>query len=204
MSKLKRVLDEVLYENYEEKINEQEDKENNLKLFYNIDILITRSEEKKQAAEGNAPEEGREEEGGEEQEQSQGQVYNHKAQGELTVPQEKAENVQNLENLLNFAANMYEGGEPLINELVVETIKTAAGVGQGAIDQILDENDKMIVDLDYGFSKDDGVGIKINKQSGNEMVSFSMKHDGNIVGQSFNYDTFNQQLLDLRKRLLEG
>lgn len=198
MAKIKGLIDEVLYEKYEE--IQEENKEGNLKLFYNVDIFIRRVEEKKAAAEG----EETEREEGEEKPEDEGKIYKHTATGEFVVPKEKAENVLNLENLLNFASNMVEKGEPLINELVVEAIKTAAGVGQGAIGEIFEEQDKMVVDLDYGFSKDDSVGVKINKTSGSEVVSFSMKKDGNILPSSFDYTTFNNQLLSVRKRFIEG
>jgi hypothetical protein len=202
MAKFNDLINEIFYEEYPEEVNEAENKENSMMLYYDVDIFITRSQEKLQAAEGQGGEEEQEKE--QEQEQGQGQIYRHKAQGELNVPKEKVENIQNLENLLNYASNVYEGGDPVINELVVETIKTAAGVGQGAIGEIFDEDDKMIVDIDYGFSREDSVGVKINKAAGSEVVSFSMKHNGNILPSKFDYNTFNNQLLSLRKRFMEG
>jgi hypothetical protein len=198
MAKMKSLIDEVLYEKYEEV--SEENTEGSLKLFYDIDIFITRFDNKEKAAEGEeVPEE--EPEG---EEQAEGKIYKRKAKGEIPMSKDKAMNVLNLENLLNFASNMVEKGDPLINELVVETIKTAAGVGQGAIGEIFDEDDKMIVDLDYGFSKKDSIGVKITKTSGSEVVSFSMKKDDNILPSGFDYNTFNNQLLSIRKRLIEG
>jgi len=198
MAKMKSLIDEVLYEKYEEV--SEENTEGSLKLFYDIDIFITRFDNKEKAAEGEeVPEE--EPEG---EEQTEGKIYKRKAKGEIPMSKDKAMNVLNLENLLNFASNMVEKGDPLINELVVETIKTAAGVGQGAIGEIFDEDDKMIVDLDYGFSKKDSIGVKITKTSGSEVVSFSMKKDDNILPSGFDYNTFNNQLLSIRKRLIEG
>lgn len=195
---MKSLIDEVLYEKYEEV--SEENTEGSLKLFYDIDIFITRFDNKEKAAEGEeVPEE--EPEG---EEQAEGKIYKRKAKGEIPMSKDKAMNVLNLENLLNFASNMVEKGDPLINELVVETIKTAAGVGQGAIGEIFDEDDKMIVDLDYGFSKKDSIGVKITKTSGSEVVSFSMKKDDNILPSGFDYNTFNNQLLSIRKRLIEG
>lgn len=195
MAKIQGLIDEVLYEKYEE--IQEENKEGNLKLFYEVDIFIRRAEEKKDAADkGEAPPEA--------EEGQEGKIYKHTANGEIVVPKDRAENILNLENLLNFTSNMVEGGEPLINELVVEAIKTAAGVGQGAVGEIFEEQDKMVVDLDYGFSKDDSVGVKINKTSGSEVVSFVMKKDGNVLPSSFNYNTFNNQLLSIRKRFIEG
>jgi hypothetical protein len=190
MTKFKNLIDEVLYEKFlEEEIN----KENNIKLFYDIDILITEAEKKEKAAEGE-----------EVSTEVKSEVYRNKATGEIALDKNRAENTLNLENLLNVASNMIEGGKPVINKLVVEAIKTAANVGQGAIEDIFDENDKMIVDIDYGFSKKDSVGIKINKTFGSEVVSFSMKKNGNILPVPFDYTTFNNQLLDIRKRYLEG
>jgi len=198
MAKMKSLIDEVLYEKYEEV--SEENTEGSLKLFYDIDIFITRFDNKEKAAEGEeVPEE--EPEG---EEQAEGKIYKRKAKGEIPMSKDKAMNVLNLENLLNFASNMVEKGDPLINELVVQTIKTAAGVGQGAIGEIFDEDDKMIVDLDYGFSKKDSIGVKITKTSGSEVVSFSMKKDDNILPSGFDYNTFNNQLLSIRKRLIEG
>ena len=176
--RIQSVFEQVLFDR-----NIEENKENNLKVFYNVDIRITRSPEGEEEKEGTS--------------------YIQRSNGEATVQERNVQNIQNLHNLIDYAANLIEGGKPVINDLVSEIIKTAADQGKDALTDLVQQDDKIIIDLDYGFEDVDSVGIKLNKTSGSDLVSFSMKKDGNIIPGDFQMNIFEQQILAIRKRFVE-
>lgn len=172
-----------LEQNQYEKLQEG-NKESSIKALYSIDIRITRGEvedsDKKDVA-----------------------SYNRKVKGEVGIPESNVSNIQNLHNLIDHLSGLFENGKPILNDLVSEIIKAAAEGGVDSLKDLVQEEDKIVVDIDYGFEAQDSVGIKINKSSGSDLTSFSMKKDGNIIPGTFDKDIFEQQILSIRKRFME-
>jgi len=179
MQKIGNIFEEVLFD----KKIEEENKENSLKSFYMVDIRVTR--------------------GGDEEKKTEGTSYVQRTEGEVVVPEDKVQNIQNLHNLVDYMSGLVENGQPLVNSLVSEVIKTAADNGSDSLQDLVQEEDKIIIDVDYGFEKQDSIGIKLNKTSGSDLVTFSMKKDGNIIPGTFNMEIFEQQILSIRKRFME-
>ena len=121
--------------------------------------------------------------------------------GELTIPSNEADNIQTLEDIIDYLSDNNEGGKPIINELVEEIILSVAGVGAKALDTIVNEGDKVFVDIDYGKEKADSVGLRVNKQSGSTAMSISMKKDNNIIPGEFDIEQFNKQLVYYRNSI---
>jgi hypothetical protein len=210
--KITDIIDGILMEEPEvvkEKIKKS------LKLFYKTDILIQGFPERRTEEE---PEET--EKPGEEEDVTAGatlpatesvnstegllteEILKTSAQGEMVIPAEEVDNIQTLEDLVDFAGDNTEGGKPIINELVEEIVLSAAGVGAKALDTIVNEGDKIFIDFDYGKEKPDSVGFRVNKQSGSTALSISMKKDNNIIPGEFDIEQFNKQLVFYRNSLL--
>lgn len=182
MKKMGTIIEEVLFDKKVEIL--EANKEDFLKAYYKTDIRITR---------------GREEEGEEARDIAS---YSHTSKGEVKVPENKVENIQNLYNLIDYMAGLIVNGKPLINDVVSEIIKTAADAGLDSLTDLVQEEDRIIVDVDYGFEDRDSVGVKINKTSGSDLVAFSMKKNGNIIPGPFNMELFEQQILAIRERYM--
>lgn len=181
--KLQSIFDEVLFD----KVIEEDNRENNIKIYYDVDIRITRGSEETEEGET----------------KTEATSYIQKGKGEVTVPERDVQNIQNLHNLVDYTTNLIEGGKPIVNELVAEIVKTAADQGTEALTELVQQDDKIIIDLDYGFDAYDGIGIKLNKTAGSDLVSFSMKKDGNIIPGNFQMNIFEQQILAVRKRFID-
>lgn len=192
MKKVGNIFSEILFDKKIEEIAEyhtqnkleEENKENTLKTKYSIDIRITRG-------------------GGEDSDKKDVTSYIQNVKGEAAVPENTVANIQNLHNLIDYMSGLYENGKPLLSDLVSEIIKTAADNGADSLQDLVQEDDKIIVDIDYGFEEQDAAGVKINKSSGSDLVAFSMKKDGNIIPGKFTMDIFEQQVLALRRRFME-
>lgn len=176
----------------------------NLKIFYRTDILIQGFPDRR------AEEEPEKESKGDTtniakipttESTIMEEILKTSNQGELTIPSMEADNIQTLEDLVDYLGDKKEGGKPIINDLVEEIILSVAGVGAKSLDTIVNEGDKVFIDADYGNEKTDSVGIRVNKQSGSTAMSISMKKDNKIIPGEFDIEQFNKQLVFYRNSL---
>lgn len=214
MAKINSIISEILYE----------EKSKNLKLLYNIDIFIQNfPEEPEPEAEPEAPVVAPEPEVPEQPQgigvpepqgiaastkEEKGNVLNEETfksrqRDEIVVPHEKAENIQTLEDLLEFLTDQKQDGKQLINDVVVEIVLSLAGTGEKQVDDVISKGDKIIIDLDVGFGEEDSVGIKVNKLSGSDTATMTIKKDSKILPGPFTTANFNKYLLYYRNAIVD-
>jgi hypothetical protein len=231
MTTVKDVIQDVIFE----------EKKQSLKLMYNIDVFIQEFKDKEEepetpptpqagpeapaAAETPAEEPTGEEETAAESFDDEGNliteaVYKRKVEGELTVPKEEAENIQTLQDLIDYLSDKKHGqaktssvakvlgkgdknvkGETIISPTIQEVILILAGAGQGALDDIVDKGDKVIVEVKYGKDKYDNIGFKINKNAGTDVFSIMLVKDGELLPGQFNQALLNKQILYYRNSI---
>lgn len=140
--------------------------EKSLKVFYNADIAISSEEE--------------------------GDLF-LKDKGVINIPKDKALNILSLNDLL---ATLQQGNTKIINELVSEIILALSGQKtENVIQDLLKENDKCNITLDYGLAKDDSIGVQVSKNKSVESASLIMRKDGSVFGSGkFNKAVFDQTI----------
>jgi len=128
-------------------------------------------------------------------------IYKMRAKGELFIPREEAENIQTLEDLLDYLSDKRIEGKPIINALVTEIILTLAGTGTKTIEEIVKKGDRVRIDIKYGGEIGDSIGIKVNKNSGSDTITMSMSKDNKILSGAFDLAQFNKILIFYRNSL---
>ncbi len=128
-------------------------------------------------------------------------IYKSKVKGEQVVPADEVDNLQTLEDLLDYLGDIKFNGQPVISEVTEEIVLALAGVGTRALEDVVNEGDKIYIDIDYGKEKSDSVGIRVNKQGGSTSVSISMKKDNRIIPGEFSLEQFNKQLVFYRNSI---
>jgi hypothetical protein len=189
--KLGNLVDNVLLEKKNE-INK------NLNIFFNINVLIQGFPETE------TPKETPPEEDVTAQEEDVNlyeDIYKHKVSGELVVSYEEIDNIQTLEDLIDYLGDQRVAGKPIISEAVEEIILALIGVGARGLEDLIHEGDKIYVDVDYGKEKANSVGIRVNKQGGSTSISISMKKDNKILPGEFDLEQFNKQLVFYRNSI---
>lgn len=126
-----------------------------------------------------------------------------KLEGVLTVPEADVDNIQTLEDLLDYVSDKKsDNGKPIIDEFVIETIYTATGItNTSQLGDLLQKDDKILIDIDYGTNKKDSIGIKVLKRSGVNNISIMLKKNGNIIPAKFNLQDFNNQIIIFRNSI---
>ncbi len=201
--KIGDIINKVLFE--EPQIQDKNKK--NLKAFYKTDILIQGFPDRRAGEEEGEEEEKAATTGENEKDVTATEsvifedILKTSIQGELAIPMDEADNIQTLEDLVDYLSDKTDGGKPIINDLVEEIILSVAGVGSKPLEDIINEGDKMFIDIDYGKEKVDSVGFRINKQAGSTALSISMKKDNKIIPGEFDIEQFNKQLVYYRNSL---
>lgn len=131
-------------------------------------------------------------------------VIDTKRAGTLLVPETEVANIQTIDDLMDFLVDKKdESGRPILNEFAVELVLTLTG-GDGATQQVSDllkKEDKVLIEIDYGDSKEDSVGIKVLKRSGVDSASVMFKKDGDILPGKFSIESFNNQIITYRNSM---
>lgn len=211
MAKLSSLIKEVLYE----------EKEKNLKLYYTTDIFIQEfpeEEEPEEEPEQQAPvapepqqaaptaptapevaggEQAPPAEATEEKEKPLNEeIFKSKTQGELTIPNEEAKSILTLNDLLEHVGDKKDADEnQILNDLVVEVVKSLSGQETDkAVQDVLNKGDKCNIIMDYGFDKEDSIGLQVSKNPGVNLATMIMRKDGNPMTGDFNLQVFNQTI----------
>lgn len=233
MATVKSIIDDVIFE----------EKNETLKLFYNIDVFIQEFKDKKEeepvvepevtqaptapevppvvpapdAAPAVAPTEGFDENGNLLTES----IFKQKVEGELTVPKQDAENIQTIQDLIDYLSDKQHSTEKksvvqkvldkkgkaetkgkILSPVIQEVILLLSGLGgEENLGDIVDKGDKVIVQLQYGNNKSDNIGLKINKNSGTEVFSIMIVKDGEILPGKFDQTLINKQILFYRNSI---
>ena len=207
---LKKLLDEILYE------TKSPPTSGGLKVFYSVDIFIQNFPEPEPEETETPPtddtvppDQGRQEgdtvpESTEEDnlEVLNEEIFKFKSGGELEVPENKIERIQTLLDLLDYIKDKKVKGKPIINSMVIEIVSALAGIGTKAIDDLINKGDRLLITVDYGFSKQNSVGLRVNKVAGSSAISLSLKMDNKILAVPFNVNEFNRQVIYYRNAML--
>jgi len=221
MTTVKDVIQDVIFE----------EKKQNLKIFYTIDVFIQEFKDKEEEPEAAAPAAPAAPAGGGEEEtptesfDDEGNllteaIYKRKVEGEIVVPKEEAEHLQTLQDLVDYLSDKKHAenktssvarvlgkkakkvkGESIISPTIQEVILVLAGAGQSALDDIVDKGDKIIVEVKYGKDKYDNIGFKITKNAGTSVFSIMLVKDGEILPGQFNQALLNKQILYYRNSI---
>jgi hypothetical protein len=133
------------------------------------------------------------------------EIYKLKAKGEILVGEDEVENIQTLQDLLDFIQDISKQGKnKILDDAAIEIILALADPSLGTpLEKVISKGDKVIVDIDYGTEKEDSIGFKVNKRAGSDAVTMSMKVDTKIIPGEFDVKIFNQQLILFRNRAIK-
>jgi hypothetical protein len=126
-----------------------------------------------------------------------------KLSGVLSLTKEDADNIQSIEDLIDFMADKKDKGEKILDELTVEVI-TSLIMSPDAMkmNDIIKKDDQIIITIFYGYKKENSIGFKILKRRGVSSVSTIMLKDNEVLDAQFDFKKFNSQIVDFRNEWL--
>lgn len=129
--------------------------------------------------------------------------YVYKNEGILTVPKEEYENIQSLDDLLDYIGDSSDdSGNRILDEAAIELVLAMTGITQTPLEDLVKKEDKVLIDVSYGNKKEDSIGFKVLKRDGVNNLSIVMKKDNEILDAKFDLKNFNSQLLAFRNSFI--
>jgi hypothetical protein len=129
--------------------------------------------------------------------------FQRKTSGEISVPFDEVNDIHTLDDLLDFMADKTDRTGKILDQVSIELIFAMAGINQTPLDQIVKQNDKVIIEVDYGKKKDETIGFKVLKRAGVSNVSIVMIKDGEVLDAPFDLKAYNNQLILLRNGVMK-
>jgi hypothetical protein len=177
-------------QNAQQNIQQQEDFRSKIRSILNEDEPISQQETQPIANVSAAP-------------PPQKEDFVKKASGIISVPGSEVSNIQTIEDLLDFMADKSDKSGKILDQVVIELIFAMAGISQSPLEEIVKQNDKVIIDVEYGHKKDSNIGFKVLKRSGVSNVSIVMIKDGEVINAPFDLKVFNSQLVEFRNGVMK-
>lgn len=129
--------------------------------------------------------------------------YVYKNEGVLVVPKAEFENIQSLDDLLDYLGdNVDDSGNRILDEAAIELVLAMTGITQTPLEDLVKKEDKVLIDVSYGNKKEDSIGFKVLKRDGVNNLSIVMKKDNEILDAKFDLKNFNSQLLAFRNSVV--
>ena len=215
MATLKTIVDEIILEK----------KQDTLTISYDLDLEISNKEPAEEPAE-EPVEEPAETEAPEENVIEKGMLlteaekYKQKISGEKSLTKDEASNIQTINDLVAWLAKENHVGEgkqtsvqkvlgkqaetqskgkiisPIAQEIIL--ILTGSQGNASTIGDLVDKDDKIILEITIGKGKYDNIGFRINKNPGTDIVSTTIVKDGEVLSGTFDAGSVNKQILYYR------
>ena len=125
-----------------------------------------------------------------------------KIEGQVELKQEKVDEIQTFQDIIEYLTKEQVEGVSVFDEFTSEVINTIFSPQAAQISQMVDKKSSIFVDIQYGFAKDDNVGVRIKKVANSDTVSNVMIIDGEIINAPFNLMKVNERIIDYRNNLL--
>ena len=125
-----------------------------------------------------------------------------KIEGQVELKQEKVDEIQTFQDIIEYLTKEQVEGVSVFDEFTSEVINTIFSPQAAQISQIVDKKSSIFVDIQYGFAKDDNVGVRIKKVANSDTVSNVMIIDGEIINAPFNLMKVNERIIDYRNNLI--
>lgn len=136
--------------------------------------------------------------------EEEGNDISKKIEGIISLSKEEVENIQIIDDLLDVLGDKKHKGEDLLDDLTVEVITgLIADPNSLKTSNIVKKDDQIVINLAYGFKKDDSVGIKILKRRGVNSISIMMLKDNEVLNAPFDAAKFNSQIVEYRNEVVK-
>lgn len=127
-----------------------------------------------------------------------------KIEGVIALSKEEIDNIMTIDDILDVLGDKKHKGEDLLDDLTIETVLSLIGNPEAMKSpDLIKKNDQIIINLNFGYKKEDSVGIKILKRKGVNSVSIMLIKDNAIIDAPFDVKKFNNQITEYRNDYTE-
>ena len=125
-----------------------------------------------------------------------------KLEGEVELKKEKVDEIQTFQDIIEYLTKEQVEGVSVLDDFSSEILNIIFTPQASQISQKVDKKSSIFADIQYGFGKDDNVGVRIKKTASSDLISNVMIIDGSIINTPFNLMKVNERIIDYRNSLI--
>ena len=125
-----------------------------------------------------------------------------KLEGEVELKKEKVDEIQTFQDIIEYLTKEQVEGVSVLDDFSSEILNIIFTPQASQISQKVDKKSSIFADIQYGFGKDDNVGVRIKKIANSDLISNVMIIDGSIINAPFNLMKVNERIIDYRNSLI--
>ena len=125
-----------------------------------------------------------------------------KLEGEVELKKEKVDEIQTFQDIIEYLTKEQVEGVSVLDDFSSEILNIIFTPQASQISQKVDKKSSIFADIQYGFGKDDNVGVRIKKTANSDLISNVMIIDGSIINATFNLMKVNERIIDYRNSLI--
>ena len=125
-----------------------------------------------------------------------------KLEGEVELKKEKVDEIQTFQDIIEYPTKEQVEGVSVLDDFSSEILNIIFTPQASQISQKVDKKSSIFADIQYGFGKDDNVGVRIKKTANSDLISNVMIIDGSIINAPFNLMKVNERIIDYRNSLI--
>ena len=126
-----------------------------------------------------------------------------KLEGEVELKKEKVDEIQTFQDIIEYLTKEQVEGVSVLDDFSSEILNIIFTPQASQISQKVDKKSSIFADIQYGFGKDDNVGVRIKKTANSDLISNVMIIDGSIINAPFNLMKVNERIIDYRNSLIK-
>ena len=125
-----------------------------------------------------------------------------KLEGEVELKKEKVDEIQTFQDIIEYLTKEQVEGVSVLDDFSSEILNIIFTPQASQISKKVDKKSSIFADIQYGFGKDDNVGVRIKKTANSDLISNVMIIDGSIINAPFNLMKVNERIIDYRNSLI--
>ena len=125
-----------------------------------------------------------------------------KLEGEVELKKEKVDEIQTFQDIIEYLTKEQVEGVSVLDDFSSEILNIIFTPQASQISQKVDKKSSIFADIQYGYGKDDNVGVRIKKTANSDLISNVMIIDGSIINAPFNLMKVNERIIDYRNSLI--
>ena len=125
-----------------------------------------------------------------------------KLEGKVELKKEKVDEIQTFQDIIEYLTKEQVEGVSVLDDFSSEILNIIFTPQASQISQKVDKKSSIFADIQYGFGKDDNVGVRIKKTANSDLISNVMIIDGSIINAPFNLMKVNERIIDYRNSLI--
>ena len=121
-----------------------------------------------------------------------------RSERKIPIDVNQANEIQSIDDILAVLTNSKKAGVKIFDDFTSEIITLCVNQNFDEIKNKLDKKSKIYFEIYYGKSKDDSIGIRVNKRPNSDTMTATMLLDNEIISAKFDIEKVNQKIVEYR------